>query len=76
MSPAADFVFRLLGAVLVMALAMSVCLDRRRSNRSRSAEAGHDPRRCQGCAPLRHPSNRVARKALSVFPRQTRGGGQ
>ncbi|QPL14086.1 membrane protein [Streptomyces phage TurkishDelight] len=76
MSPAADFVFRLLGAVLIMALAASVCFDRRRANRSRSTEVGHNPRRCRDCAPLLHPCNRTARKALSVFPRQTRGGGQ
>ncbi|MEI5526898.1 hypothetical protein WB388_40580 [Streptomyces brasiliscabiei] len=76
MSPVVDLLFRLLGAVLVLALVASVCFGRRQTDRARATEAGHDPRQCRDCALLMHPCNRTARQALSAFPRQTRGGGQ
>lgn len=73
MSPTADFLFRLLGAVLFLALVASVLLGRRRSDR---AAVAHDPHRCRECVQLRHPCNRVARAALAAIPHQTRGGDQ
>lgn len=71
MSPLEDFLIRLIGALIFAALVASVMADRRRADRPAPV---HDARRCLACVALRHPANRDARQALSVFPRQDRGG--
>lgn len=73
MSDTADFLYRLLGAVLFLALVASVLMNRRLTGR---APVSHDPKTCAECAFMRHLSNRTVRVGLTALPRQTRGGGQ
>ncbi|AIV35548.1 hypothetical protein [Streptomyces sp. CCM_MD2014] len=69
MNPWLDLVFRVAMVVAFLGLVLSVCLGRRMTSRPE-----HIPAECATCSSFRHPSRWAARRALSVIPRQTRGG--
>lgn len=69
MNPWLDLVFRVALVVAFLGLVLSVVLGRRLTERPE-----HVPAECRTCSSFRHPSRRAVREALSVVPRQTRGG--